>query len=157
MERFPPKEDDRILLRKNWTQLLLEKIEILKSSKFKNQEEFNSWHQSSCCQLIRANDNYELTQGQAQKWINMSLKYLFVMGDERVSLISTNYQYFHIPIDNVIMNKLAEHGLAKFEEVWSKIADYDSYHNYQKMARQLDIFEGKIPMDVEFLLFNDRN
>ena len=49
---------------------------------------------------------YRFFQVQAQKWINMSMKYLYALGDERVPGISKNYEYFHIPIDNIILNEL---------------------------------------------------
>jgi hypothetical protein len=52
------------------------------------------------------------------------------------------------------MDKLYSRGIQKFPVVWSQIKDYDSYHNYQVEIRNL--FAGRIPMDVEFELFNEQ-
>ena len=153
LEDFPKDENERAILRNNWINILVQQLEKLKATKFSNQEEFTIWHQSTCYKLCTENP-YKLNQGQAQKWINMTLKYLFAMGEENVSGISQNYEYFHVPIDNIIMEKLSQRGIAKFPVAWSKIKDYDSYHKYQIEIRNL--FKGRIPMDVEFELFNEK-
>ncbi len=54
--------------------------------------------------------------GQAQKWVNMTLKYLylldFVNGEKMLEL--------HIPIDNYIIEALREDGIKVPEKHWSK-------------------------------------
>ena len=154
LKKFPSEEVLKNNLRHNWIEVLRYRIDELLSHRFENQEEFTLWHQGTCCEIRKAND-YELTQGQAQKWLNMTLKYLFVFGENKVPGINTNYKFFHIPIDNIIMNKLEKLGIEKFDIAWSLIPDYDSYYKYQKEFRKL--FPNRIPMDVEFELFNGRN
>ena len=84
----------------------------------------------------------------------MTLKYLFVLGDNIVNGISTNYTYYHIPIDNIIQNKFLEkYDIPKLSERWSKIDDYERYLNYQIKVRQT--IQNQIPMDVELRLFNE--
>ena len=153
LKGLPQTEEERNVLREKWIAALGSKITELLSHEFTEQEEFTKWHQSTCYRLRTANESYHLSQGQAQKWINMTLKYLFALGETRVSGISKNYAFFHIPIDNIIQEKLEQLGIPKFETVWSKIPDYDSYNNYQKLVRQ--VFKDQIPMDVEFKLFNE--
>lgn len=153
LQKFPSDENLKNTIRNNWIEVLRYKIDELINHIFENQEEFTLWHQATCCQLRMAND-YKLSQGQAQKWLNMTLKYLFVFGENRVPGINANYKFFHIPIDNIIMEKLKKLGIAKFDQAWSQIPDYDSYYRYQKEVREL--FSGRIPMDVEFELFNER-
>lgn len=96
--------------------------------------------------------NYELSIGQAQKWINMTHKYLFALGESRVNGISKNYEFFHIPINNIIQEKLEKEGIEKLKERWSRIKQYSNYLDYQKKVREH--FAGQIPLDVEFKLFN---
>ncbi len=84
----------------------------------------------------------------------MTLKYLFTFGEERIKGITTNYQYFHIPIDSIIQEKLnSKYSIPILEMPWSKIPDYDTYHVYQKEVRYA--IKDKIVMDEEFLLFNE--
>lgn len=84
----------------------------------------------------------------------MTLKYLFALGDNIVDGISTNYIYYHIPIDNIIQDKLLKkYDIPKFSERWSRIDDYERYLNYQIKVRQT--IQNQIPMDVEFRLFNE--
>ena len=153
LENFPKDETQKNSLKTNWIGVIKNKLEELLSTQFNSQEDFTIWHQSTCFQLRIINPDFQLTQGQAQKWINMTLKYLFALGEDRVNGITNNYQYFHVPIDNIIMNKLNDIGIDKFNTVWSKIQDYNTYHEYQNKIR--DTYKGQIPMDVEFMLFNE--
>jgi hypothetical protein len=120
-----------------------------------NQDSFDIWHQESCEKLIKGFDeitNYRLFYGQAQKWINMSLKYMFAIGDKKINGINKNYKFFHIPIDNIIQEKLILYKIDKIPIKWSRINDYSTYMEYQNKIR--NVFFGQIPMDVEFRLFN---
>jgi len=153
LESLPKKEGDRKILRDIWIEVFERKLKEVLSSTFPSQNEFDVWHQSTCFLIRTANENYPLSQGQAQKWINMTLKYLFAMGETNVPGIKNNYPYFHIPLDRIIIGKLYNFGLGNFDgKPWSKINDYDSYYNYQKDIRRL--YKDRIPMDVEFELFN---
>jgi len=154
LEDFPKDEIQKHSLKANWIMILKNKVEELLSIHFNNHEEFTIWHQSTCFQLRTANSDYHLSQGQAQKWINMTLKYLYALGEDRVGGISFNYQFFHVPIDNIIMTKFQNDGINKFDTAWSKIKDYNTYYEYQIKVR--DMYKDQIPMDVEFLLFNEK-
>jgi hypothetical protein len=60
--------------------------------------EFDNWHRCACEGLISkyADSGYaRLHVGQAQKWINMSLKYVFVLGEQRVSGFGEAYPFCH--------------------------------------------------------------
>ena len=62
-------------------------ITQITSTKLENQESFDSWHRNKCQELISLvimHQNKKLYIGQAQKWINMTLKYLVALGNERV-------------------------------------------------------------------------
>jgi hypothetical protein len=120
-----------------------------------NQDSFDIWHKESCDKLTTEFNkiiNYELFYGQAQKWINMTLKYAFAIGNEEINGIERNYKYFHIPIDNIIQDKLFSYKIVRIPIKWSRINDYSIYIDYQYKVRK--IFVGQIPMDVEFRLFN---
>lgn len=136
-------------------------LEILFSQNFDSQSEFDEWHKGQCRALKkRFNEiyTYQMTIGQAQKWINMSLKYFYAIGDDKIPGISTNYHLFHIPIDTIIQEKLIkEKGIQTIDSqcgnTWSGMDSYDVYIKYQEDVRRKLLDE--IPMDVEFRLFNE--
>ena len=78
----------------------------------------------------------------------MALKYLFVLDRE---LTSRNYRYFHIPIDNIVLEKLATMNEPPvLNTAWSRLDSYEEYLKFQ--ARYRSAFAG-IPMDNEFTLW----
>ena len=116
---------------------------------------FDNWHKDSCDRLIngfKKSMDYDINYGQAQKWINMSLKYMFAIGNEKIKGINRNYKYFHIPIDNIIQDKLEQVYIDRIPAKWSRVNDYTTYMDYQEKVRLA--FEGQIPLDVEFRFFN---
>ncbi|RKY91041.1 MAG: hypothetical protein DRQ13_11910, partial [Ignavibacteriae bacterium] len=120
-----------------------------------SQKEFDNWHFQKCKKLkseFLKIYKFKITFGQSQKWINMTMKYLFALGEKRIKNIETNYEYFHIPIDNIVQNELAKIGIPKFKMAWSKLDSYEEYLDYQKKVRGL--IKNQIPMDFEFKLFN---
>ncbi|HEY9626224.1 MAG TPA: hypothetical protein V6C84_02895 [Coleofasciculaceae cyanobacterium] len=118
-----------------------------------SQAVFDDWHRETCKKLI---DTYtdsgydKFTVGQAQKWINMTLKYIFTCGEERISGFSNAYSYCHIPLDNILIEKLEKYDFPKLSCAWSRINDYGEYLMGQVWVRQT--FKA-VPLDVEFLLW----
>lgn len=132
-------------------QQLIAQLQAMLSVALAGQEQYDKWHRDCCDQLIAtfaAVGDHKLYYGQAQKWINMALKYLFVLDRE---LTSNNYQYFHIPIDNIVLKNLASmHKPPLFNTAWSRMDSYEEYLGFQTWYRTT--FAG-IPMDNEFALW----
>jgi hypothetical protein len=64
--------------------------------------------------------------GQAQKWVNMTLKYLYLLGYIK------NPTSLHIPIDSYILKALKDSKIElENEKTWSKF-DYNDYNNLVK-------------------------
>jgi hypothetical protein len=120
-------------------------IELIKSSNL-TQNEFDKLHKKMCSELI--SEWNELTFGQAQKWINMSLKYWLLFGESKIPKIEINSKFFHIPIDSIIQERFFNKNLP----AWSKIKTYEEYFWYQQDFRERNI--GKIPILEEFREFN---
>ena len=102
-------------------------------------EQFDNWHEATCSQLISCYrfSGYEaFTVGQAQKWINMALKYVYVFGESRVPGYAHLYMHCHVPIDNVILRSPVFKPYASFKTSWSRIMDYPSYLAFQKAVRE---------------------
>src|SRR5690606_28761992 len=107
---------------------------------------FDIWH-TETCNLLCNNQTKPLTVGQAQKWINMSLKYMLCFGDKEIKGISKNIQYYHIPIDNLIQKEFENvYSIKPIPGPWSAIKSYPTYLNYQDEVRKLT---ANIPIALE--------
>ena len=71
-------------------------------------EVFDNWHKVTCDKIVTLFDNqgFHFYIGQAQKWINMTLKYVFTLGDRRIQGFGFVYPYCHMPLDNILLERL---------------------------------------------------
>ena len=177
-------KDDVVKERKQW---LLDGTDVIRNSFNKKIKDFNLWHKEVCDELIDIYSGNKLkdcngketslTYGQAQKWLNMTLKYLWLLN--RLELLEGNtksfickYQdFFHIPLDSYILRYIArknknkdhkfvgiDNGLGdedfseywnSFGSVWSAINDYDKYLEYQKKISKITKAKGQYPLEWE--------
>ena len=136
--------------------VMTESLEILSQnkSKFQCQSTFDEWHKSLCIKLCKHyadNGFVHYHIGQAQKWVNMSLKYIFTMGEERLPNYSHLYEFCHIPLDNIILKNLSTYKPPLLNCAWSRIDSYDEYMIFQRWVRSY--FNGSTPLAVEFFLW----
>jgi hypothetical protein len=128
------------------------------------QEKFDDWHRALCDSLKEQyrKDGYVdesgkslFTYGQAQKWINMALKYVFVYGEKRLPGYRRLYPFCHVPIDKIIIAELKKVNCGKVPplagKTWSRLDDYAVYMNFQHWIRST--FSGSAPLAVEFSLW----
>lgn len=118
---------------------------------------FDDWHKNECERIIERMDepyccekkllklNEKFTCGQAQKWMNMTLKYLWLLD---LLPAEIEEESLHVPIDSFILQKLKEEqvpGVTNSGEtyyykrkVWSAITDYEEeYMELQKEIRRI--------------------
>jgi hypothetical protein len=62
--------------------------------------------------------------GHAQKWLNMTFKYIYVMGEQRVSSFGHLYDLCHVPLDNILIEALRKEGFQPLACPWSRLKDY---------------------------------
>lgn len=134
-------------------------IKIMYSA-FKNiGNEYNKWHEALCTSIINhyCENNYltkrnnkksegkPMSIGQAQKWINMTIKYIWLV----YSVSSDNLDYykelmnkkddFHIPLDSIILKYIHDEHIVDYDLIknytWSQIDDYTEYSEYQQAIR----------------------
>ena len=70
-------------------------------------DDFEKWHNEICEKIMTIyskDGKYEFSYGQAQKWVNMTLKNAYLLSDNLDSV----YQYFHVPVDNKILRAAYE-------------------------------------------------
>lgn len=88
-------------------------------------QDFDNRHESICKYLKKKDPElFKITSGfsygQAQKWINMTLKYMLIMGIWNNEM-STKIQFLHIPIDNIVLKVL--YNISKDESKIKKISE----------------------------------
>lgn len=132
-------------LRKSVDVLLEERIPELIA--VDNSEKFTQWHYSICKQIVEQYEaaGIEFYMGQAQKWVNMTLKYLYVLVPD---VVEPFYCFLHIPLDNYIMDiAKKQYGVPPLTTAWSRISDYQDYLDYeQKLMEVID----EVPLNWEF-------
>ncbi|MDD5369402.1 MAG: hypothetical protein PHQ40_09965 [Anaerolineaceae bacterium] len=112
--------------------------------------DFDRWHRSTCqalCELYARGGFDRFCTGQAQKWVNMTFKYIYTLGEERLPGYQTVYACCHVPIDNIIIDRLTPYGLPALDGAWSRISSYEHYQEIQCWIRETFLL---IPLDLEF-------
>lgn len=131
---FP--DEDRERLRNGVTSVLRSEISDISCKGVQNQEEFDTWHFYVCKTIrdIYHSEGVEFYYGQAQKWLNMTFKYLYVIEKTPLEKI---FSYLHVPIDNYVFAiARKELGIRKPPISWSRWDDYEGqYMKYQKALR----------------------
>lgn len=121
-----------------------------------SQDEFDLWHEHACLVVI---DSFRdginiLTYGQAQKWLNMFMKYLFLLDNNFPSSI---IPFLHVPIDNVILDVAkTDLGINRPPKAWSKW-DFLEYVDFQMTLRKKisSKYSGLVtPFEWEFKHWN---
>jgi len=119
---------------------------------------FDKWHETSCQRLsaIYEKHNQDFFAGQAQKWINMTFKYIFTLaalGEKQLSGFGKVYPFCHAPIDTILIARLDSEKYDipwPHQCTWSRLDEYDKYLAYQERIRRKF---SLVPLDVEFRLW----
>lgn len=118
---------------------------------------YDMWHESQCayiCQVYTKSGFTSFCVGQAQKWLNMSLKYtltLNAVGMLPVEHADALRKVAHVPLDDFILTALRSYDAPRLGCSWSRVSDYKTYFNYQRWFRER--FKESIPLDAEFHLW----
>lgn len=135
--------------------------------------QFGLWHKAKCEEImgtmntaIFQDDSLILksnsfTYGLAQKWVNMTLKYLWLLNKLPEGLTEKS---LHVPIDSFILEKLQEENVDEIKrdgdtykyigKSWSQLDDYDVYLDIQTKIGQIAgktfpiEWEGSAWMDI---------
>ena len=126
--------ESKEVFRHDVTDYMKTRIGSLKEITNKKQEAFDAWHTDVCNGIIARFPYGELYYGQAQKWINMTFKYLCVI-DEGTHRKAWYFPFLHIPMDNIIINLAVEERLIERPDVpWSRWMEAQ-YETYQTALR----------------------
>lgn len=150
-------QQSSVRLRSEAAGILHTEFKALKdSTTIKNQNSFDNWHRSVCTNIcsIYHNSNFQFSIGQAQKWLNMSFKYFFVFREGQLEY-KNYYPFGHVPIDNIILDKLRiiDKSMFTLLEPWSRIKLYADYLVFQENVRCM--FPNSAPLAVEFHIWQN--
>lgn len=137
--RFKGLEDEsRLNFRQEVLALFRQAFPKLSDGSLSRQDFYDAWHRQLCYQMqavyVAAGMTFSI--GQAQKWLNMTIKYLYMLEPERVDQV---FPFLHVPIDKYVFQMVEEVlEIAKPTPlVWSAWDDYDNlYLPYQEAIRQ---------------------
>lgn len=127
----------RLELRERVNGIFEVEISKLMLDSITSQDEFDSWHRnvSEKIKSLYLDEGVKFTCGHAQKWINMSIKYLYMLEADSFNSI---FEYLHIPLDNYVFDIARDSlGIAKPKVAWSSWDNYkEQYLQYQKLIRE---------------------
>lgn len=121
--------------RKKEEVISLLKMAFLNVIKAKQKLLYDDWHRQVCDRIIKsyASLGIRLSYGQAQKWLNMLVKYIYVYNlDKFMGFFNyiVDIQNLHMPIDNKIIEIAQKKLSVRKPKSWSKM-NYDEYMKYQ--------------------------
>lgn len=121
-----------------------------------NNNDFKDWHKKKCEEIKEKMNkatydtnkfiiNEEsFTIGQSQKWLNMTLKYLWLLN---ILPDGLNEEYLHIPVDSYIIEAVGakkdnyQYGLELEKSIskssWSAWDNYDEYMDFQNEVKKV--------------------
>lgn len=141
-------------------QLLRQQLCVLTQSAEWTQQGFDCWHEACVSSLQYLSDSLgyagnegplrrRFTVGQAQKWINMSVKYAIALGESRVPGFRSVYGVAHAPLDSIVLSCLKEQASAS----WSRTDEYRQYMRYEESLRQS--YPGRTMLEIEYQIWQD--
>ena len=155
--------------------LIERQVEAWLSGVYIDQKIFDKNHKSLCEAIIKVYKDtteqknisgtpHSLSYGQAQKWVNMSLKNLYIYDDSNSAGMGMHklLPFMHIPIDNVVLDIVTDkracyidspsvgYGLKKNSSSWSRWSEKE-YLGFRKLLNdRIDaLFPGENPIRWE--------
>ena len=110
--------------------------------------DFDAWHRRTCANLIDAFTPFDCHYGQAQKWLNMTIKYkwLFTDGNE----LKNWYAVAHVPVDDYVLRAARKRNIVRPAKAeWSRWDKPEEYEAFQKEIRSYAAKHDTTPLAVE--------
>lgn len=163
------KDEHKESLKQDGKKLIVSFLRELNNGKIIN---YNDAHKELCNNIFNIYSNEDIYKadktgkfrkmsiGIAQKWINMSVKYVYVLKStcfESTDFFENHFdEYsdnFHIPLDSIMIEKIKTDLGIDSEEyditTWSSIDKYNKYIEYQTAIKELFKNEAQAPIDWE--------
>ena len=147
-------EEKKATLRHACVKAIKDHISDLSKRDYSDKEIFDSWH-SELCEAIcqKYNDSgIHFHYGQAQKWVNMTMKYLSTIDSTQTDGC---FECLHVPIDSIVTDlAYEEFGLDRPVSRWSRMSE-EEYVRYQnRLCSKIKESTGLAPLLWEFRSWN---
>ena len=131
-------EEERVKARTDVDGMIENRLKAIANAGIHSQDKYDEWHNELCEEILRCYANVcgdQFCIGQAQKWVNMTVKYLYLIDSGCVKQITP---FAHVPLDNYVFAAAMENLALSSDNLtpWSKIKDYNVYLNYQIELRK---------------------
>ncbi|MBR0533572.1 MAG: hypothetical protein IJK19_02640 [Bacteroidales bacterium] len=139
-------------LRQRVVDTIIASIKDIKSKDAINQVVFDNWHRDLCRAIIKiySDKGIKIYYGQAQKWVNMTFKYLSVINR---AFTSEYFKFLHAPIDSIVIDIASDGFHLKRPDIrWSRM-DEKEYIDYQNRLRSVSHKNNLCPMLWEFRIW----
>ncbi len=123
-------------------------------------KQFDQWHTDLCraltthyaTELQNLQSKIRLTHGQAQKWVNMTMKYCWACAGSSLAGIDPWYEVAHIAVDEVILVAAEKTGTIGRRpcKKWSKWDNQAEYLEFQKRIREKATSGNQTPLELEY-------
>lgn len=127
----------RLALREKVNAVFDVELSKLNSDNITSQDEFDAWHHSlsDTIKTLYLDEGVKFTYGHAQKWINMTIKYLYMLEADSFDDV---FEFLHIPLDNYVFDIAKDSlGIIRPKVAWSNWDNYDEqYLQYQNLIRE---------------------
>ena len=112
-------------------------------------DDFDNLHRITCHQIKEMFESIvSFRIGQSQKWVNMSLKYMYYLHLANLlvtpspyerSVLDYNARWFHMPVDNIVLEDFRIGSIyrqnVRTALPWSRTDSYDDYLRFQVALR----------------------
>jgi hypothetical protein len=148
---------------------LVECLDALRNPPEENnlQSKFDMWHSATCWEikdyyartLSNTDSKAKFSYGQAQKWINMTLKYCWVCGGNDFCWLEPWFPVAHVAVDNVILETAKAKGVVATRpcEKWSRWDSEKEYQDFQQRLREFAAQKKISPLRLEFEWWQEAN
>lgn len=113
-------EKQKKIFREDISRIIVDRINILLNEEV---EGYDKWHEETCDEVINKAKEYEYENllqerfyyGQAQKWVNMTIKYMWVI-EKWKDKLDKLIDVLHVPVDSYILQGVWEDETLKLED-----------------------------------------
>ncbi|MBU6463177.1 MAG: hypothetical protein KGK01_01720 [Bradyrhizobium sp.] len=98
-------------------------------------EAFDYWHSSACSCIVRCFAQFgAFNYGQAQKWLNMTIKYRWFFSES--DPLNEWFKAAHVPVDDYVLRAAEDAGISSPVRLpWSRW-DASAYLSFQNRVRE---------------------
>lgn len=130
---------------------------------------FDKWHEETCAGLSDVwRDCFPLYAGQAQKWVNITLKYHAAFGDSgaQPAIRAVYLPFLHVPLDTYVYNFLSRvdreippsDNKTRCQQIrqtrWSRLENYAiDYLPLQQLFREIAAPHGFAPIALDLIVW----